>query len=247
MAQRCRHLRPGIARLLPGCRAVDEGLSLPAVHHLRRVQHHQRQFHDRFARRAARRLGHRFQPPIHEHLIFSDRRLSMGRALAAFGIRIAQPALEYHRSGLWRRPIFLQRRLHAAEQLGAAQRPGAGMGPVSSRSADRADRDRRLARRQLQSVRNQRPGRLAAGLARALRAGRLALQSEPDFEPRRPHGADAGNVGGAGSRVGRFRPDSQQPDRVSRAGQLRQESDRGDSGRPIRSEGRPAVRAWRYL
>ncbi len=60
---------------------LDERVQVPAVHHVRRLQHHELQLPHRQPRLAALGLRHRFRPSVHEHLPDTDGELGHRRTL----------------------------------------------------------------------------------------------------------------------------------------------------------------------
>ena len=73
-------LRPRHAGLLAHGDAADRRLQLPAAHHVRRLQHDERELDHRLARVAALRLGQRLQPSDGHLSLRADADQDLGRA-----------------------------------------------------------------------------------------------------------------------------------------------------------------------
>jgi hypothetical protein len=67
---------PATMGFAPQALSLMGGLQVPSVHHLRRLQHHERELAHRVARFAARRLGLRLRPPVRQHLVLADAQLA---------------------------------------------------------------------------------------------------------------------------------------------------------------------------
>ena len=132
-------LRSGDAPVLVDRAAVDARLRVLAVHDHRQLQHDERQLDDRLARIPALRLECGLRSTDDDAVDHADGDEDLGRALAADRLRLPGADVDDHERGLSRRPLCLQRRLHARQQLGRAERSGAVVRAVSARAADGRD------------------------------------------------------------------------------------------------------------
>ena len=126
---------PAVAGLLGAARAMGDYNYLPLIT-FGGVQHDQRELDDRVARLAALRLGRRVRPAAHNISFAPTVTRCVGRSHASRRLRPPDPALGDHQRRIRRWPLSVQRRLHAREQHGGAERSRAVMGAVPPRAAD---------------------------------------------------------------------------------------------------------------
>ncbi len=159
-----------------------------AAHDVRQFQHHEPELDDRVAWQPARRLGRGIRPADVDLVAGPDTVDSLGRSHTEGRLRPALPAMGSHEHRISGRPVPLQRVLHTRYQRRRLERSRAVLGAVPAGTADRGDRRGGVAQHGVESVRDCVVRRLYAAVARALPAGRLAIDAAADSQPRGAHG-----------------------------------------------------------